>query len=54
MPLARLAQYQHCLLRRNGIRTVWSGAAAETITLKQQIEALRLQWHSPVDDEQES
>jgi hypothetical protein len=21
MPLARLAQYQHCLLRRNGVRT---------------------------------
>ena len=44
MPLARLAQYQHCLLRRNGIRTAWSGAAAETTTLQQQIEALRLQW----------
>jgi len=21
MPLARLTQYQHCLLRRNGVRT---------------------------------
>ncbi len=23
MPLARLVQYQHCLLRRNGVRTEW-------------------------------
>jgi hypothetical protein len=23
IPLARLAQYQHCLLRRNGVRTNW-------------------------------
>lgn len=23
MPLARLAQYQHCVLRKNGVRTTW-------------------------------
>jgi hypothetical protein len=28
MPLARLAQYQHCLLRRNGVRTAWGGTRA--------------------------
>jgi hypothetical protein len=27
MPLARLAQYQHCLLRRNGVRTHWSNSS---------------------------
>ena len=26
MPLARLVQYQHCLLRRNGVRTEWSAS----------------------------
>ncbi len=25
MPLARLTQYQHCLLRRNGVRVAWAG-----------------------------
>ena len=29
MPLARLAQYQHCLLRRNGVRTHWSSHRGE-------------------------
>jgi len=43
MPLARLAQYQHCLLRRNGVRTHWSGAWGGPI--RGQLEALRLQWN---------
>ena len=30
MPLARLAQYQHCLLRRNGVRTEWSLISQES------------------------
>ena len=27
MPLARLAQYQHCVLRKNGVRALWCGGA---------------------------
>ena len=44
MPLARLAQYQHCLLRRNGVRTHWSSAGNRQGTLREQLEALRVQW----------
>ena len=44
MPLARLAQYQHCLLRRNGVRTGWGGMSpANAITT--QMAQLRRQWH---------
>jgi len=45
MPLARLAQYQHCLLRRNGIRTHWSAVGGGQSSLRGQLEALRLQWN---------
>ena len=44
MSLARLAQYQHCLLRRNGVRTHWSSARSGQGTLREQLEALRIQW----------
>jgi hypothetical protein len=44
MPLARLAQYQHCLLRRNGVRTNWISAETEQTTLRDQMEALRERW----------
>jgi hypothetical protein len=44
MPLARLAQYQHCLLRRNGVRTSWISAETEQTTLRDQLEALRERW----------
>ena len=44
MPLARLAQYQHCLLRRNGMRTTWSRADGAGLTLRAQLEALRGKW----------
>ncbi len=44
MPLARLAQYQHCLLRRNGVRTDWSSSAAGIPALREQIERLRGRW----------
>jgi hypothetical protein len=44
MPLARLAQYQHCLLRRNGVRTRWSDPMEGGFSLKHQLEALRLGW----------
>ena len=44
MPLARLAQNQHCLLRRNGVRTNWISAETEQTTLRDQMEALRERW----------
>jgi len=44
MPLARLAQYHHCLLRRNGVRTHWSATSTAQTTLREQLEALRLKW----------
>ena len=45
MPLARLAQYQHCLLRRNGVRTHWSSVGTGQGTIRDQLEALRVQWN---------
>jgi hypothetical protein len=45
MPLARLAQYQHCLLRRNGMRTNWCNAVTGPGALRDQFEALRVQWN---------
>jgi hypothetical protein len=53
MPLARLAQYQHCLLRRNGVRTHWSITGIGQGTLKDQLEALRIQWSSGERPERE-
>jgi len=44
MPLARLAQYQHCLLRRNGVRTHWSASGEGVTNLREQLQALRKQW----------
>jgi hypothetical protein len=51
MPLARLAQYQHCLLRRNGISTRWSNhvQGGPEISLKDRLAILRTQWN-PKDD----
>jgi hypothetical protein len=43
MPLARLAQYQHCLLRRNGVRTSWSSAGLYD-DLSATVESLRVDW----------
>ena len=48
MPLARLAQYQHCLLRRNGVRTNWGHFGDEECDLREQLEALRGRWTSDV------
>ena len=45
MPLARLAQYQHCLLRRYGVRTNWISAETEQTTLREQLKALRGMWN---------
>ena len=44
MPLARLAQYQHCLLRRNGVRTGWSHEKSGMTAFHEQLEALRGRW----------
>jgi hypothetical protein len=54
MPLSRLAQYQHCLLRRNAVRTHWSGAGQIGVPLKDQIAQLRLQWRESVDSDPDS
>jgi hypothetical protein len=43
MPLARLAQYQHCLLRRNGVRTGWSSVREDNAKLA--LEQLRQKSH---------
>jgi len=53
MPLARLAQYQHCLLRRNGVRTNRSSTGSGG-DLAQQIAMLRLQWRESVDADDEA
>lgn len=50
MPLARLAQYQHCLFRRNAVRTTWSNSSPGSASLKEQLENLRQQWRDAVDD----
>lgn len=44
MPLARLAQYHHCLLRRNGVRTHWSASGEGGTSLREQLEALRVRF----------
>ncbi|MBN8459435.1 MAG: hypothetical protein J0M04_16525 [Verrucomicrobia bacterium] len=49
MPLARLFQYQHCLLRRNGVRTHWSSVGLAQPSLREQLGALRLSWESRSD-----
>ena len=53
MSLARLAQYQHCLLRRNGVRTHWSGVGTGQGSLRDQLEALRMQWSKREHPERE-
>ena len=44
MPLARLFQYQHCLLRRNGVRANWSSTGDGQVSLREQMEVLRARW----------
>jgi hypothetical protein len=46
MPLARLAQYQHCLLRRNGVRTNWGHFGDDEGGLREQLETFRGRWTS--------
>ena len=40
MPLARLSQYQYCLLQRNWARTGWSTRTSANEGAKEQIEVL--------------
>jgi hypothetical protein len=54
MPLGRLAQYQHCLLRRNAVRTRWSTSESSGLSLKDQVAQLRMQWRESVDSALES
>jgi hypothetical protein len=44
MPLARMFQYQHCLLRRNGVRACWSSTGNPEASLQSALAQLRLQW----------
>jgi hypothetical protein len=43
MPLARLAQYQHCLLRRNGVRVAFS-SQSERGDARAELGKLRLEF----------
>lgn len=44
MPLARLAQYQNSLLRRNGVWTNWSGVLDTGESLRENLKTLRMKW----------
>ena len=44
MPLARLAQYQHCLLRRNGTAARWGNTAGVSASVLDELRALRERW----------
>jgi len=50
MPMARVIQYQHCMLRRNSTRTRWSSSfpgdtGSETvISLGDRIAEIKAQW----------
>jgi hypothetical protein len=46
MPLARLAQYQHCLLRRNGVRTGWTIQGQSVRNAAGELRALRNIWRA--------
>jgi hypothetical protein len=49
MPLARLAQYQHCLLRRNGVRTGWSATQQEGSAKLALVQLKQKNWHRMFD-----
>ena len=46
MPLARLAQCLHCLLRRNGMRTVWMSQRQSVRNAAGELQALRNIWRA--------
>jgi hypothetical protein len=49
MPLARLVQHQHCMFRRNGVKTHWNSTEDGQVNLREQLETLRVKW-GVVDD----
>ena len=56
MPMAKLAQFQHCIMRRNGARTVWSNDVDEpdnggSRDLATRLATLREQWLGTVDSD---
>jgi hypothetical protein len=46
MPLVRLAQYQHCLLRRNGTTTIWTATQLNSRSHQSLLAELRERWAS--------
>ena len=44
MPLARLAQYQHCLLRRNEVGTGWGTATRKGADQRERMARFMGQW----------
>ena len=56
MPLAKVTQYQHCVMRHNGIRTRWGSTVTDSIeTLSEQMQRMRRQWEQgSVDVKEES
>jgi hypothetical protein len=44
MPLARLAQYQHCLLRRNGVRTFWMSRGVDIMRTMENLSIMKNVW----------
>ncbi len=56
MAMAKLAQFQHCIMRRNGARTVWSNDVDEpddggSRDLGERLAMLREQWLGTVDSD---
>ena len=51
MSLARLAQYQHCAMRRNAVRTRWSNDVGEHAAepIGELLERYRLKWVESVE-----
>jgi hypothetical protein len=50
MPLARLAQYQHCLLRRNEVRTSWSHSRYTECSLREQLGTLKSKYQTCTEE----
>jgi hypothetical protein len=58
MPLALLAQYQHCIMRKNNTRTTWTHDVDESGTptgsLEDRMKSLREMWLGEVDSHPEA
>ena len=56
MPMARLAQYQHCLFRRNAVRTRWCEPTNDTDgreSAEDEFNRMRQSWQASVDSAEE-